>query len=193
MSATGRGKKREAFDFYPTPQKPVISLMNRRILPVGGNWLEPCVGAGNIVHSVNTWHQNRGMISPSWTGVDLREFEEVEAAAFGCDELIAGTDFLSWTPPGIYDAIVTNPPYSVARQFAEHALNFAPVVAMLLRVGFLGSIERFQFNRQFPANVYVLSNRPSFTGDGGSDSSEYAWFVWDRHRDGGRWEVLPPI
>ena len=40
---------------------------------------------------------------------------------------------------------------------------------------------RADFWRANPAKVvYVLSQRPSFTTDGGTDSTEYALFVWEK-------------
>ena len=49
---------------------------------------------------------------------------------------------------------------------------------MLLRLSFLESKGRVKFHQDFPADVYVLAKRPSFTGDGKADSCAYAWFVW---------------
>jgi hypothetical protein len=57
---------------------------------------------------------------------------------------------------------------------------------MLLRLNFLGSSVRAQFMRSHTPDVYVLPNRPSFTGNG-TDSIEYTWFVW-RHGNAGRAE-----
>ncbi len=45
------------------------------------------------------------------------------------------------------------------------------------------------FPDEFPCDVFVLSRRPSFLGNGMTDSSAYAWFVWGPGR-GGRWSLL---
>jgi hypothetical protein len=34
-------------------------------------------------------------------------------------------------------------------------------------------------------DIYVIPNRPSFTG-GKTDSIEYAWFVWSKYNDYGK-------
>ena len=54
-------------------------------------------------------------------------------------------------------------------------------VVLLLRLNFLGTRGRAAFMRRHPPAVYVLPDRPSFTGKG-TDSIEYAWFVWPRER-----------
>jgi hypothetical protein len=53
-------------------------------------------------------------------------------------------------------------------------------VAFLLRLGFLESSKRLEFWRRWPCRkVFVLAERPSFTG-GGTDSAAYALFWWDK-------------
>ena len=56
---------------------------------------------------------------------------------------------------------------------------------MLLPLAFVCSEERRQFNREHPADIYILQKRPSFTGKG-SDLTDVAWYVWGPGR-GGRW------
>ena len=49
---------------------------------------------------------------------------------------------------------------------------------MLLRLNWLGSEDRAAWLRRHPPSVYVLPNRPSFVEGGGTDATEYAWFIW---------------
>ena len=56
---------------------------------------------------------------------------------------------------------------------------------MLLRLNFLGSQERSDYLREHMPDIYVIPNRPSFTG-GKTDSIEYAWFVWSKYNDYGK-------
>lgn len=51
------------------------------------------------------------------------------------------------------------------------------MVCWPLRLNFLGSKKRCKWLQADMPDVYVLPNRPDFTGDGG-DATEYAWFVW---------------
>lgn len=84
------------------------------------------------------------------------------------------------------------PPYSIALEFIEAALSMRKsqgVVAFLLRINFLGSQERADWHRAHPCKLYVLPRRPSFTG-GGTDATEYAWFVWGEGHEAGTWEIL---
>ena len=53
------------------------------------------------------------------------------------------------------------------------------VIIMLLRTAFLESKKRYDFWQKHPVSkLYVLSQRPSFTGKG-TDATSYSWFVWD--------------
>jgi hypothetical protein len=86
---------------------------------------------------------------------------------------------------------IGNPPYLDAAAHVAKALEVAPIVAFLLRLNFLGSAKRLNFWRHHPADVYVLSERPSFDGEG-TDATEYAWFVWGQCGTYGRVQVLGP-
>lgn len=83
-----------------------------------------------------------------------------------------------------YKTIITNPPFSKAQEFVEHALeiiNRGGDVIMLLRINFLGSAKRIPFWRiNQPYKIIIVTPRPSFTKKG-VDNCEYAWFIW---RDG---------
>ena len=88
-------------------------------------------------------------------------------------DIATGQDFL------LAKAIITNPPYALAQEFIEHALELTKpdgIVAMLLRTDFdhaktrqhlFGECDRF-------AKKVVLTKRTSFN---------HAWYVWDwKHR-----------
>lgn len=177
MSATNRGAVRHKDDFYQTPSWCVHRLIERLDLPVG-TWLEPCAGDGAIVRAVN---EKIGGIE--WVTNDLRKRKGI---AHNLDYLANahGNTFRG------FSVLITNPPFSLAMEFITAALANASseaTVAMLLRLNFLASETRRNF---FAANgwmpdVYVLPNRPSFTDDGKTDATEYAWFVWPEDR--GKW------
>ena len=94
-------------------------------------------------------------------------------------------DFLDILPPNPPDWIIGNPPYFDAINHVEHALNCTDRhVAFLLRLGFLESKKRAAFWQKNPCKkVFVLSERPSFTG-GATDSSAYGFFWWDVMNNG---------
>jgi hypothetical protein len=88
------------------------------------------------------------------------------------------------------DHIVTNPPYSLAREFVDHALKVTHgKVAMLLKLNFLEGQKRAKWFPTTPLrNVHVFSRRVSFARgdgeDGGAGLLAYAWFVWERNYKG---------
>lgn len=188
MSATNRSDARRPDDFYETPGWCVRRLLDRVKLP-GVEWLEPAAGKGAIIRAVNA---SRGML-PKWTAVDLRPETKPHLTDLvdGVD-VYAGIDFLRGDFGGCnFDVVITNPPFSLAMEFIEEALLLAPYVVLLLRLNFLGAGKRAGFFAGEMPDVYVLPNRPSFTG-GGTDATEYAWFVWtpERGRKSGSISIL---
>ena len=90
------------------------------------------------------------------------------------------------------DWLIGNPPFTGAERHIEKGLALSGIgLVFLLRLGFLSSRSRQAFwlaNR--PAAVYVLVERPSFTGQG-SDSADYCIVVWRHdHRGPTRLEWL---
>jgi hypothetical protein len=77
-------------------------------------------------------------------------------------------------------AVITNPPYSQAEEFIRHSQATWPCadLVFLLRLGFLASAARLKLWEAIGTpDVWVLPNRPSFTGHG-TDSADYAWYHW---------------
>ena len=98
-------------------------------------------------------------------------------------------DFLGmWTTEWGGD-IITNPPYSFAREFVEKALSIIPEgnkVAMFLKLTFLeGKARRELFRNNPPIRVWVSSSRLKCAMNGdfasiGGSATAYAWFVWEK-------------
>ena len=99
-------------------------------------------------------------------------------------------DFLSCpTPPLPGFDIITNPPYSKAQEFVEHALDIIEdgrKVAMFLKIQFLeGKARRALFDKYPPKVVYVSSSRLVCAMNGDFEKHRakaicYAWFVWEK-------------
>lgn len=157
MSATNRGFTiRNASDFYPTPESAFLPLIP--YIPFTPVW-EPACGDRRLIQ----W-----MVTNS-------------IPANG-DDLNNGYDFLQDNEPKA--CIVTNPPFSLALEFVQHALKLSPHVFMLLRLNFLASRSRQSFwQANEPSALFVLSKRPSFTGKG-TDATDYAWFYWGNRHSG---------
>lgn len=105
-----------------------------------------------------------------------------------------GIDFLQFTEEMNYD-IITNPPYSHATEFVQHALSLIPngrKVAMLMRIQFLEGKKRKElFKKTPPKNIYVFSSRLICARNGdfekfakNSGAMVYAWYVWEKGYEG---------
>lgn len=153
MSRQIAGVRLNNTDFYPTPSWCYTNLNIDWSLFTSAH--EPCAGDHRIVKfltskGINTTHT----------------------------EILEGTNFLQWT--GTTDLIISNPPFSLAQEFIGYAIPRANTTIMLLRLNFLASIKRYDWwKNHSPTSLYVLSKRPSFTGEG-TDATDYAWFVWDK-------------
>lgn len=124
-----------------------------------------------------------------------KEFEKAGYHVFSSDLIDRGfgfvLDFLSTKSPPLpgFD-IVTNPPYSKAKEFVEHALEIIEEghkVAMFLKIQFLeGKNRRVLFNKYPPKTVYVSSNRLRCAMNGDferyakANAICYAWFIWKK-------------
>src|ERR1700733_16214531 len=88
--------------------------------------------------------------------------------------------------------IITNPPYNAAEGFVAIGTKLASrIFALLLRLAFLEGASRANtiFARIPPARVWVFSERITFymkgATQGGSGTTAYAWFVWDKDAPSG--------
>jgi hypothetical protein len=106
---------------------------------------------------------------------------------------IGGVDFLK-VAPGQIDLrstdIITNPPYSLAKEFVEHALELLPQngkLAMFLKLTFMESKARKQlFVATPPYRIYVSSSRLQCAKNGDFETYSkgvgtavaYGWYVW---------------
>lgn len=176
VSATGRGAERREHDAYYTPDWVTSAILNALELP-DGVWMDPAVGDGAIIAAVEASRPGR----QRWLAMDVREVARPAHVEEGA--LLVG-DFLRTDCLAPVDVVITNPPYSIALPFAERAIDRHgrwAYVALLLRLAFLESRERAAFLAAHPPDIYPLAPRPSFTANGKTDSTAYAWFVWPPH------------
>lgn len=178
MSATNRGAVRNDFDFYETP-KPLTQVYLPTLehcLKEIGAWKNPVVyepAAGKLAIV--------DVICQAWPHADV-QYSDINPAyaEYG------GIDFLTATPEPIFDLIITNPPYVHAQAFIERAKLWLrtpnSIIAMMLRVGFVGSKHRAEWWRSNIPSLSFTPARPKMKlnqdGKLGSDASEYAWFRW---------------
>lgn len=180
MSAANRkGVVRETLDRYYTPDDLARACV--RVIPREFRLIiEPSVGGGAFARACR-----ERVYKPHIIGVDL----DPGAAGFSVCDDIHVCDWLDVDPFTVHKStrdrlVIGNPPYSSAEQHIVHALEVAGrggMVATVLRLNFLaGKARGVGFWRNNPPSiVHVLSRRPSFTG-GGSDATDYGFFIWDR-------------
>jgi len=157
MSATNRGAKRVANDFYPTPGYTIDSMLNLINWNEVNTFLEPCKGDNAIYNKVPD------TVDKHWC------------------ELSLGRDYLESIESQEYDLIVTNPPFSIADQFIQKSLSESKTVCYLLRLNYFGAQKRNKWWNEIgtPNKLLVLSRRPKFINNQ-ADATEYAWFCWDK-------------
>jgi hypothetical protein len=123
----------------------------------------------------------------------IRELQRHCPDVHGSD-IETGIDFLQRANKLDATAIITNPPYTSARAFIEHALALmkphAGIVAMLLRCDYDHAVTRQHLFASCPAfaKKLVLTRRIRwFEGTRGGPSFNHAWYVWDWTHEG------PPV
>jgi len=172
MSSTNRGALRHNLDFYETPSWCTQLLLERE--QFGPTILDAGCGTGAILRELD-----EGAIGLELDADRARLAQELSDHQVVCGDFLHG-----WKPGTSVGSIVMNPPYSLAREFILQALEIVPAdgkVAALLRLNFLGS-SRKRLDVVDACSgllrVWVLAQRPSFTGDKKTDSCDYAWFVY---------------
>jgi hypothetical protein len=168
----GRHKHRDRkSDYYDTPPEAVQALLKTESLP--HKLWEPACGKGNIVMAL----RNAG----HWVhATDLNER--------GCPNSHSRIDFLLEQKPDIgIQAIITNPPFMLANQFAYHAIRICPLVYLLLRLAFMEGVSRSTlldsgllkrvhvFKRRIP-----MMHREGWQGMKSTNSLVFAWFIFER-------------
>ena len=173
MSQRNSEYPRRPFDEYITPRW-VTDVLCDHLDVTGRKVWEPACGPGEMVKALSARgahvHSTDIRIDPS------QDFLRLTAILLGAR------------------AIITNPPYELAREFCEHALQLMqPVkgaVAMLLRTDFDHAKTRSHLFADCSAfaQKIVLTKRITWFLDAngkakGSPSFNHAWYIWDHtHR-----------
>ena len=158
--------------------------MTRQLLEVEnfeGKILEPCCGAGAIVKVLRDYEKTVDYCDLnnefSLTGI-FKNFKD-----------FVNDDF------DRYDNIITNPPYSLAKEFILKAKEITNnKIAMLLPLNYLHGVTRYNeiyLDRKFPLKaVYVFCRygmlEETIRDDGTyrTGMMVYAWYIWDKSYKG---------
>ena len=163
-------RRQRGFDSYATPACAVEALVRAEPLPLIC-W-EACGTEDSAIATVLRAHGRRVVCTDITTD---------------------GVDFRNWlTAPTDAQAIVMNPPCSLAADFVRHGLTLAPKVVILERIQFLESESRTDlFDAGKLVRIWVFRDRvprmhrANWTGKRASAAMMLAWFVFDRDHDGG--------
>lgn len=180
MSSTNRGSNRIFNDQYFTPAWVTHRLLERVKLP-SGRWLEPCAGNGAIIKAANEIR-----FDIDWYAIEIDPTHRDSLVKLvGENNKLIG-DAIKCVPSfGRIIVNITNPPFSIAQEILEACLKTGALVVFLQRLNWCAG-PRAELFRKLKPSVYVIPDRISFT-DGGSDSIEYGWFVFDGK---GQFEIL---
>lgn len=175
-------------DFYATDPKAVHKLLLKYSIN-GSEILEPCIGNGNIASAIKDFYNNKGL---NITGVDIVDR--------GYPNTIVH-DYLTWKTDKKFDCIITNPPYSLAKEFVEKSMTLLNdgydgdgypngQLILFLKIQFLEGAKRKELFEKYPPKyIYVFRNRMATWNNGEpldpngkrwATTMCHAWFVWEK-------------
>jgi len=183
MPSTTKTKRRDA-DFYETPEWCTRALLDSYPIDSNSVIVEPCAGHGAISRVIKEYYPECTLVQYELNR--NKKLEKISTVEFGDflkqDGLISVGNSLKTDPRcSLVDYVITNPPFTYAQEFITNCRLIYPnaEIIMLLPFSFLGSDKRHGWWKQnTPNKQTVLSTRPSFTNDGKTDSSVYAWYHW---------------
>lgn len=169
-----RATSMDALDFFPTPPWATRALCEH-VLPVtkGSTAWEPAAGEGHMAHVLKEYFANvhASDVHDYGAGFDIGSFVGIGADHAEC--------------PFRPDWIITNPPFSLALEFAERSIDEAACgVALLVRSVWAESATRFErlFSVRPPWAIAQFVERvPMVKGrwdPSASTATGYAWFIW---------------
>lgn len=174
--------KREENDFYATDPKTLKLFLHEfwKDNSFEGDILEPACGQGHISETLKEMLPSFNIIS---TDLIDRGYGQ------------GGINFLTHDYGRTFNTVITNPPFSLAKEFIEKSLEIADkYVIMLCKIQLLEGTKRKDMFLNTPLKyVYVHSTRQATWKEGKSTDSNgkkwattmcLAWFVWDKDYQG---------
>lgn len=168
--------EREEVDYYATPDIATQWLCDLEVFDK--HILEPACGEGAISQVLESY------------GYDVESMDLIDRG-YGK----GGVDFLAYNQV-IDKDVITNPPYKIAAEFVEHAMDLMTdghKAAFFLKLTFLeGEKRRALFKKHPPKKVYVSVSRIDCAKNGqfklDRDGNQkhsggavcYAWFVFEK-------------
>lgn len=180
MSTT---RERVDNDFYATPENAIRAILD--VVKLDGSILEPAAGQGHISRLLREYYPYSELVS-----TDLIQREEKFGIAID-----GGVDFLTYDYNRKFDNVITNPPFNLAQEFIERALELSnDKVIMFAKIQLLeGNKRREMFDNTPLKYVYVFSKRvnPLRNGEELDENGKpwastmcFAWFIWEKDYKG---------
>lgn len=182
-----RREPHHSLDDFPTPTWATRALLEF-LFPYGGagslNFREPAANRGHMV----------------------RPIEEVAGWVEASDIFDYGVgysqrDYLFGPLPAMTDWTITNPPFRLAEQFIERALETSRHgVAVIVRSAFLEGVGRHDrlFSKHPPTDVLQFTERVVMhkgkLSEKGSTATAYSWVIWNKklHRHNTQFHWIAP-
>jgi hypothetical protein len=183
-----RSEAHDSLDDFPTPPWATRALCEWLIEqghPLGEQTVrEPAANRGHMVHPLLEYFDDvfASDVHNYGAGYKVRDF------LFG-----PARDWIptNWT--------ITNPPFRLAEQFVERALDLSKIgCAMLVRSAFLEGVGRYErlFKTRPPSSVLQFSERVVMhkgrLAPEGSTATAYCWLVWEHDCTQTALEWIPP-
>ena len=168
FSANNASGKRRESDFYETPYSMTRQMLGA--IDIKGPVLEPASGNGAILRVLS----EHGIENE---GYDIK----------------GGKSFLD--EERTFESVVTNPPFSLAKEFIEKAKSVATSkIVFLLPLSYLHGKYRYDHvyqDTKFPLSRVLVFTRYPMLGDTLREDGKYrtgmmvyAWYVWDKNYQG---------
>lgn len=168
-------------DFYATNPVAVGKLLAKYDFN-GTTMLEPCVGMGHIAYTVSAINHHSKNI----------EVTALDIVDRGYPDTIV-QNFLTWETDKKFEMIISNPPYSLGKEFIEKGMELLTEngqMAMFLKIQFLEGAKRKELFEKYPPKyIYVFRNRMATFNNGEpldpngkkwATTMCHAWFVWEK-------------
>lgn len=178
MSSTNRTNARSEHiaDYYVTPIDKIVDFIDSFVEiedDFDGRILDCCAG-GDINHPMS---YPEALNRCGYKNVDTIDIRKDSLA-------VVKENYLELNCKDKYDVIITNPPFNIAFNIIEKALDDVKDsgwVIMLLRLNTFGGKLRKEFwSKYMPKYAFIHSKRLSFTDDGKTDSIEYMHCCWKK-------------
>lgn len=140
-------------DNYYTPDSaldPIIPILRKSLPPKDYVIWEPFAGTDHIVKYLHK--KGYGVV-----GTDIDR----------------GQDFFKFEPDFWYDAIISNPPFSLKTEVLQKCFEIGKPFLLLLPENTIGSQARYNLFKEYGYNLFMLQTRTNYSGDHAKSTSNF--------------------